>query len=522
VSRAGLTVGDLSAVYLVGGASRMPLVGRVVAERTGITPTTWGDPKAAVALGAAAAPAHAVPDEAPVAPPVASPVAAPASPVASPAPSRVSQPVAGDRPVGTSHRRRNLVGVAAAAVVAVAVGTAAALAGGGGGGGKPHSSPTVPVVALPAYSFAKAADASISSEHTWTLDATGTALLSTTQITNLSAQPLHRTAVVVVPKEVASTVGGIAFDGGYAVVQADPVVRYAVALAAHARRTLTYRVTLQKPATAADLNAFATAQRRAERAFLPRLRSLVPAAVLGAAPAVPFSEGVDPGPTSKPSPTPSRTPEPTQTRSPASQPTQTVVPVATHTSASPAAVNHAPVLAALGSVTADEKSLPGVTARGSDSDHDALSYSASGLPSGLSISRTTGRLSGSISYTAASGTPHSSSSFSIASKSFTVRITVKDPKGLSASRTFTMTVRDTYGVMPEFYNDYGDGSLGKPNISSISSAVNDCSTTTSGTADGQRIWHQSVGAGTVIKYGQSVHYYYGNDTNNCPNHLPSN
>ena len=59
VERAGLQVAQLTAVYLVGGGSRMPLVGRLVADRTGITPTTWGDPKASVALGAAIAPAAA-------------------------------------------------------------------------------------------------------------------------------------------------------------------------------------------------------------------------------------------------------------------------------------------------------------------------------------------------------------------------------------------------------------------------------------------------------------------------------
>jgi tRNA A-37 threonylcarbamoyl transferase component Bud32 len=52
LQRAGIAFGDLAAVNLVGGSSRIPLVTRLVAERFGQMPQTWGDPKAAVALGA--------------------------------------------------------------------------------------------------------------------------------------------------------------------------------------------------------------------------------------------------------------------------------------------------------------------------------------------------------------------------------------------------------------------------------------------------------------------------------------
>ena len=53
VDRAGLAVDELTAVYLVGGSSRIPLVTRLVGEQLGRVPGTWGDPKAAVVLGAA-------------------------------------------------------------------------------------------------------------------------------------------------------------------------------------------------------------------------------------------------------------------------------------------------------------------------------------------------------------------------------------------------------------------------------------------------------------------------------------
>ena len=53
VRRAGITPADLDRVYVVGGATRTPLVVRLIAEELGMMPVTWGDPKAAVVLGAA-------------------------------------------------------------------------------------------------------------------------------------------------------------------------------------------------------------------------------------------------------------------------------------------------------------------------------------------------------------------------------------------------------------------------------------------------------------------------------------
>jgi outer membrane protein assembly factor BamB/actin-like ATPase involved in cell morphogenesis len=53
VVTAGLGIDDLSAVYLVGGSSRIPLVAQKVSERFGELVTTRDDPKAVVALGAA-------------------------------------------------------------------------------------------------------------------------------------------------------------------------------------------------------------------------------------------------------------------------------------------------------------------------------------------------------------------------------------------------------------------------------------------------------------------------------------
>ncbi|GHJ47137.1 hypothetical protein Cs7R123_44790 [Catellatospora sp. TT07R-123] len=52
VERAGLTVAQLSAVVLAGGASRTPRVSDLITHQLGVLPRTCPDPKAVVALGA--------------------------------------------------------------------------------------------------------------------------------------------------------------------------------------------------------------------------------------------------------------------------------------------------------------------------------------------------------------------------------------------------------------------------------------------------------------------------------------
>jgi type VII secretion-associated protein (TIGR03931 family) len=49
---AGVPAGDLAAVFLVGGSSRIPLIARLVQQRTGILPTTLDAPETVVARGA--------------------------------------------------------------------------------------------------------------------------------------------------------------------------------------------------------------------------------------------------------------------------------------------------------------------------------------------------------------------------------------------------------------------------------------------------------------------------------------
>ncbi len=181
---ADLQVADLKAVYLAGGSSRIPLVGRLIQERLGVVPEHLDDPKAVISLGAArlghsdaqesgihesplsqadspipplpgadpnatrmASPrpsgSGASPPPPPPPPPRSTPqpAASPASPPAQPSPARAAKSASGG-----GNRNKILAGVAAAVVVLGGVAAAITLGGGGGSettGGETTVEPTV-------------------------------------------------------------------------------------------------------------------------------------------------------------------------------------------------------------------------------------------------------------------------------------------------------------------------------------------------------------------------------------------
>ncbi len=57
IRAAGLAPGDLAAIYLAGGSSRIPLVARLIQQRLGQLPDYLDDPKSVIVLGAARIPA---------------------------------------------------------------------------------------------------------------------------------------------------------------------------------------------------------------------------------------------------------------------------------------------------------------------------------------------------------------------------------------------------------------------------------------------------------------------------------
>lgn len=96
-------------------------------------------------------------------------------------------------------------------------------------------------------------------------------------------------------------------------------------------------------------------------------------------------------------------------------------------------VNDPPEVANPGNQTNDEGETVSLAISASDVDSDTLAYSAAGLPDGLSINSATGLISGTISQTAANGSPYN------------ITVTVDDGVTLvqllaSASVNFTWTV----------------------------------------------------------------------------------
>src|SRR6185369_6856234 len=95
--------------------------------------------------------------------------------------------------------------------------------------------------------------------------------------------------------------------------------------------------------------------------------------------------------------------------------------------------NRTPEIASPGNKSNAEGASINLSVSASDADEDdTLSYSASGLPAGLSINSATGGISGAIGYNAAE----------TSSGSYSVTVTAADSHSHSASGTFTWTVTD--------------------------------------------------------------------------------
>ncbi len=132
---AGVGSGDLDAILLIGGSSRIPLVSQLVAAEFGQAPAIDADPKAAVALGAARFPAPAsAPVRDTVEDAMASPRAFPTSDIIHDAapperPQVASMLDSGDGPDGAPSAprasRKAMAGIAALVVLVVAGGVTA-------------------------------------------------------------------------------------------------------------------------------------------------------------------------------------------------------------------------------------------------------------------------------------------------------------------------------------------------------------------------------------------------------------
>jgi uncharacterized repeat protein (TIGR01451 family) len=91
-------------------------------------------------------------------------------------------------------------------------------------------------------------------------------------------------------------------------------------------------------------------------------------------------------------------------------------------------VDLTPTLAAVPDQTSQENDTVSLQLAGADLDGDTLTYSAAGLPDGLAVNSATGEISGTIEY--------------FTEGAHSVTVTVADPAGHTATRTFTWTVND--------------------------------------------------------------------------------
>ena len=82
----------------------------------------------------------------------------------------------------------------------------------------------------------------------------------------------------------------------------------------------------------------------------------------------------------------------------------------------------------LGDQTDDEGDVIDLSAGATDADGDALTYEASGLPTGLAIDPATGHISGTVASGASAGSPYN------------VAITVREGAVPDATDTFTWTI----------------------------------------------------------------------------------
>jgi len=134
IAVAGLRPADLAGVYLVGGASRMPLVAQVLSSRLGVLPVAVESPESSVVLGALTAP----PPREATDPRTVAEVLPPHRP-----PGPAARPPAPTAPVPTAPGRRRALVAAIAVLATILLGGAAAIAATTlRGGDKPTGAPT--------------------------------------------------------------------------------------------------------------------------------------------------------------------------------------------------------------------------------------------------------------------------------------------------------------------------------------------------------------------------------------------
>ena len=145
-------------------------------------------------------------------------------------------------------------------------------------------------------------------------------------------------------------------------------------------------------------------------------------------------------------------------------------------------VNRAPVVTNPGDQTHAEGQTVSLQVVASDPDLDPLTYSASGLPAGLDIHPTSGLITGTVDYAAASGSP------------YTVIVTATDGS-LSHNQTLVWTITNVNRAPVAVNDDYGVGEDTTLTVPAPGVLINDTD------ADGEpltAIWVSGPSHGTLV------------------------
>jgi large repetitive protein len=147
-----------------------------------------------------------------------------------------------------------------------------------------------------------------------------------------------------------------------------------------------------------------------------------------------------------------------------------------------------------GDQTNNEKDIVGLRISAIDSAGNALAYSASGLPTGLSVNTTTGLISGTISKGASASSPDS------------VTVTATDAVDSSATdqQTFNWTVHPLVTVAKPGDQDNKDGDTASVGVSATDSAGNAMTYSAAGLPSGLSIDSSSGAITGTISDGASV------------------
>lgn len=585
VERVGASVDDLAAVYLVGGSSRIPLVTRLLADRLGSVPSTWGDPKSVVALGAAGASEAAMDAVAPVTGPMAASPAPVSMPVGESAAAAVvgigsAAPATDDRrddttpamvaamPVeaaprgsaatetpgpppidldevapagagGFGRSRRAVAVLVAAAVVLLGGGYAVARTAGSGssggsstdeviaGGsttvvgssttGEPDGGAADGIDAV--LAFDSEGDDAIVGRRRFLYGGRGRQLVNRVTLRNETDAAIERVWFEVVPSELAPEATDITFgdpapkilEGTTGIDHA--VVWYELRLAPGEEQVLSWRVPTGSDidpgerhlAAMAELHRAAVAEVDGQLgSVFAALSKVTTTPVVD--PGIPQPVDPDPGDPGPGDPIPG--PGTDTTRAPAIV-TTTVAP---RPNPQPRP-NRAPQIAAIADRTTGEQAAVTIGVAASDPDGQQVSVSVSGLPSGLTYSG--GSIRGTVRHDAVEWL--TSNRNAIRSRNFPVTVTARDPRGATAQRSFTLTVRDTHLIMPNYFDNDGQYSARVPDPAALAPPNFPCTVSSTPPAGitktgGSVIYQQSEPAGSVVAWGQSMSFRYWHPT----------